>query len=75
MIIPAKTIKLKDMKEYLLRSTEESDAEQLASFIYELHTECPYMVNTLDEIETDPAPYEAILRSFRKSDHLLLILL
>ena len=34
MIIPAKTIKLKDMKEYLLRSTEESDAEQLASFIY-----------------------------------------
>ena len=48
MIIPAETIKLKDMKEYLLRSTEESDAEQLASFIYELHTECPYMVNTLD---------------------------
>ena len=69
MIIPAETIKLKDMKEYLLRSTEESDAEQLASFIYELHTECPYMVNTLDEIETDPAPYEAILRSFRESDH------
>lgn len=34
MIIPAETIKLKDMKEYLLRSTEESDAEQLASFIY-----------------------------------------
>ena len=30
MIIPAETIKLKDMKEYLLRSTEESDAEQLA---------------------------------------------
>ena len=26
MIIPAETIKLKDMKEYLLRSTEESDA-------------------------------------------------
>ena len=69
MIIPAETIKLKDMKEYLLRSTEESDAEQLASFIYELHTECPYMVNTLDEIETDPAPYEAIIRSFRESDH------
>lgn len=69
MIIPAETIKLKDMKEYLLRSTEESDAEQLASFIYELHTECPYMVNTLDEIETDPVQYEAILRSFRKSDH------
>lgn len=73
MLINERTISLKDGRVGLLRTPEESDAEQMLKFIHVMYTETIYVLNYPEDIIPNLEEEVSFIKSIRESPNKCMI--